>query len=258
MKPISLICLLIWMFSIQSIAKEYPFPQPAFELTVPDDWQARFDPGPTTFTAPDGQAYLFIRMFDMTPEAALDVFFPQWQQEFMTVRHYGVSYATLNTVHCLIEQGEGVYKTGQLMVFSLTLFTVADRLPTYLIGAVFEATEELRYRPMIDTILASLQVAAVEEQFRQLTIGQMVSIGTALQLYHLDKHEFPQSLSDLILLYYQQRLTDAWGTEFQYVREGAGYTLTSFGKDQAAGGMGVNTDIVYINGQFVAGHQPMP
>lgn len=258
MKPISLLGLLLLSVSLPSVAKDYPFPRPAFKLTIPDDWHMRMEPEPMTFIAPDGRAHVFIRTFDMLPEAALDLFFPQWQQEFMTVRHQGIAYTTLNTINCLTEQGEGVYKTGELMVFALTLFAIDDRLPTYLIGTVFAASEELRYRPVMEAILASLQIEAIEEQLRQLTVGQMVGIGAALHLYHLDRHEFPPALNDLLLMYYQQRLTDAWGAEFQYVREDAGYTLKSLGKDQTPGGIGVNTDIVYINGQFVSGHQPMP
>jgi ankyrin repeat protein len=124
-----------------------------------------------------------------------------------------------------------------------------------------------------DVIIQLLKQAGATEDDthrRLVTAARMRSLGTALGSYQVDHNVFPiaeQSTVSAITFkddpkdgltkdYYDGPTTDAWGTEFYYssASDGQGYTLKSWGKDTVEGsGTGeLDSDIVYINGQFVA------
>jgi general secretion pathway protein G len=102
---------------------------------------------------------------------------------------------------------------------------------------------------------------------RGRTVADMRAIGTALGSYQVDNDLFPileggkfkdiafktQLADGLTTSYYEGAEKDAWRKDFYYSSDGYGYTLKSFGKDRKPGGNGgFNSDIVYINGSFVA------
>lgn len=258
MKHLITIGLLLLSIALPTLAKQYPFPRPAFDIIVPDDWLTKFETEPMTFTAPDEGAQIFIKAFEANRETARDLFFPQWQQEFFTLTHQGVTYAKINALDCLQEQGEGLHKSGKTMTFLLTFFKVSENSPTYLIGALIEANRQKQYQPIIQQVLATLQVDVREQEFRLATVNQIALLARMIGLYQIDKNRLPTALTDLLPSYYNASLNDAWGTAIYYAPAGTGYTLKSLGKDQVEGGSGVNTDIVYINGQFISGHQRVP
>ena len=89
------------------------------------------------------------------------------------------------------------------------------------------------------------------------TKAYMRALGTALGSYQVDHNAFPVQSSEtdwnkniLPPEYYQGATQDNWGTPFKYWSDGKSYRLTSYGKDKAKGGSGLDADIVFSNGEF--------
>ncbi len=96
----------------------------------------------------------------------------------------------------------------------------------------------------------------------------MRAFGTALGSYQVDHGYFPSSNDVKIRLsddkegigkllcdegYYCGSLHDGWKQPYTCMSNGTSYTLTSYGKDKNPGGKGeFASDIIYVNGQFVA------
>lgn len=59
--------------------------------------------------------------------------------------------------------------------------------------------------------------------------------------YHVENGEYPATLADIP----GASTTDDWGNSYVYEKTANGYKLTCYGKDGAAGGTKINTDIVY-------------
>jgi len=80
--------------------------------------------------------------------------------------------------------------------------------------------------------------------------AQIAMLEEALDLYRLDHHKYPTSEEGLASLktYLKKDLpTDPWGNPYHYKspgEEGREYDIVSFGADNAAGGDGINEDIV--------------
>jgi type II secretion system protein G len=111
-------------------------------------------------------------------------------------------------------------------------------------------------------------LTAVSSSKRSRTVAEMRVMGTALGCYQVDHGYFPTSNGIKIRMsdekeglgkrlcdegYYCGEFRDGWGQPFPYVSDGSFYTLTSYGKDKKPDGKGAfNSDIIYVNGQFVA------
>lgn len=106
-------------------------------------------------------------------------------------------------------------------------------------------------------------------QKREETIARMKALGTALWSYKIDYNMFPiaeqSTISNITFKtspkdglpanYYEGPVKDGWGTDFYYNSvDGQNFTLKSWGKDkvEGSGGDEFDSDIVYINGKFVA------
>jgi len=129
---------------------------------------------------------------------------------------------------------------------------------------------------IIAAIAIPNMLVAIQKGKQKATMGDIRNLGNAVSTYMLDKGICPTNALDSTQLtnFYLQKLVtvDAWGQQYVYVRGGAGddeYSVTSYGKDKAAGGPasaspGVteydvselpdfNNDIIYSNGVFTWG-----
>jgi general secretion pathway protein G len=90
----------------------------------------------------------------------------------------------------------------------------------------------------------------------QATRSEMTNIGTALEMYNADYEDYPALADypghltgggpDAIIYMAIVPADDAWGNAYVYALPvGGGYTLTSWGPDEAAGG---GDDIIMTNG----------
>ena len=92
-------------------------------------------------------------------------------------------------------------------------------------------------------IIASIGVPmlmdAIDRAKQRRTMGDMHSIVTANGTYKVDTQQYAVALADLVGTEYLQVLVanDGWGNAFVYASGGGGanYTLTSLGRDGAAG-----------------------
>jgi general secretion pathway protein G len=73
------------------------------------------------------------------------------------------------------------------------------------------------------------------------------NIESALKLYYAKKGNYPDTGTGLKALVDTQNLdkipVDPWGSEYQYLLEGGKPVVSSYGKDKAAGGSGLDADI---------------
>ena len=108
-------------------------------------------------------------------------------------------------------------------------------------------------------IIAAIAVpnllTAIQRSKRSRTAADMRAIGTALGSYNVDYNFFPQATVFTVLRdegYYSGSTKDGWNQQYSYTINGLDeYTVTSTGKDLAAGGTGeFDSDITYYNGQF--------
>ena len=89
---------------------------------------------------------------------------------------------------------------------------------------------------------------AIQRGKQKRTMGDMRTIATAVESYAIDFNEYPPGDIDAIATNlvpdYVQRLpsSDGWNTDFTYATDGQIYTLTSLGKDKAAGGGAADAD----------------
>jgi len=94
---------------------------------------------------------------------------------------------------------------------------------------------------------------------KRMTSHYMEEIGTALRSYQAEHGRFPKStgtvdLQDLGILSADGPYKDRWGTAFEYTSGGESYILRSSGPNRIlGGGSGEFDDLVYSNGQFIAG-----
>jgi len=124
-------------------------------------------------------------------------------------------------------------------------------------------------------------LTALQKGKQKSTMGDMHSIGTAIESYITDNSMAPVANSTIANSldhkwfhpFYIKTLptTDAWGTDFQYASQGTeldDYSVISWGRNKASGGKvtvaagtfydvtslaDFNNDIVYSNGQFTFG-----
>ena len=114
---------------------------------------------------------------------------------------------------------------------------------------------------------------AIQRGKQKRSMGDLRTVATANEAYSIDNNLYVvQSTagavsavgSDLEPTYVKKvPQKDGWSTDFQYVTDAAGseYTITSFGKDKAAGGGGTvasngsttdfKNDIIFSTGSFV-------
>jgi general secretion pathway protein G len=122
-------------------------------------------------------------------------------------------------------------------------------------------------------------LTALQKGKQKATMGDMKSIGSAIESYLTDLYMVPTGsttiagLAGVLQPFYIKVLPaqDGWGGLFQYQSQGVGenqdlYSITSWGRDGAAGGIvatdpsnspyvvttmsGFGNDIVYSNGNF--------
>jgi general secretion pathway protein G len=102
-------------------------------------------------------------------------------------------------------------------------------------------------------ILASMVVPSFVRRSQEARIkatrGDIASLGTALNLFELDKGRYPTSLSEMLTAhrpYFQGTAApkDHWGNEYLYSSSGQQYMLRSRGPD---GVEGTNDDILPAN-----------
>ena len=62
------------------------------------------------------------------------------------------------------------------------------------------------------------------------------ALSDAVDLYHVETGQWPDSLAALVPKYVKEVHKDPWGSEYAYVRNGDGYDIYSYGKDKAQGG----------------------
>ncbi len=120
-------------------------------------------------------------------------------------------------------------------------------------------------------IIAAIAVpnllTAIQRSKRSRTVADMRAIGTALGSYQVDNNQFPSAANTafsaiaftnnlrdgMTTSYYEGASKDGWGMDLYYSGDINGYTLKSWGKDLTTNKDGeFNSDIVYINGSFVA------
>jgi general secretion pathway protein G len=89
--------------------------------------------------------------------------------------------------------------------------------------------------------LKSAQVKAADLDLKALSNG--------IDLYHVETGQWPDSLQQLVPKYVKEVHKDPWGSEYNYVRTGDGFTVYSFGPDKAQGG---GDDITVTGGDAAA------
>jgi general secretion pathway protein G len=72
------------------------------------------------------------------------------------------------------------------------------------------------------------------------------AISNAVDLYHVETGQWPESLGQLVPKFVREIHKDPWGTDYSFVRSGEGYSVYSYGPDKAQGG---NDDIVVQGGE---------
>jgi general secretion pathway protein G len=89
--------------------------------------------------------------------------------------------------------------------------------------------------------LKSAQVKAADLDLKAISNG--------IDLYHVETGQWPDSLQQLVPKYVKEVHKDPWGSEYNYVRTGDGFTVYSFGPDKAQGG---GDDITVTGGDAAA------
>ena len=113
---------------------------------------------------------------------------------------------------------------------------------------------------IIAAIGIPLLMDAVDRSKQRRTMGDMHSIVTANGTYNVDNQVYAPNLNALVGTEYLQVVPneDGWGNAFLYVTNGTTYTLTSHGRDGAAGPAPPNPwvndpyepDIIVADGAF--------
>ena len=62
------------------------------------------------------------------------------------------------------------------------------------------------------------------------------SISNAVDLYHVETGQWPDSLGQLVPKFVKDLHKDPWGQEYAYIKTGDGYDIYSYGPDKAQGG----------------------
>lgn len=80
---------------------------------------------------------------------------------------------------------------------------------------------------------------------------QIAMLGEALDLYRLDNHKYPDSLTALKSYLKKELPKDPWGKAYEYKKpgpDGYEYEIKSLGGDGVLGGDGINQDLVSWRG----------
>jgi general secretion pathway protein G len=92
--------------------------------------------------------------------------------------------------------------------------------------------------------------------FKQLQEAQLKNaaldlraISNAVDLYHVETGQWPESLGQLVPKFVREIRKDPWGSDYSYVRSGEGYNVYSYGPDKAQGG---GDDITVAGGDAAA------
>jgi general secretion pathway protein G len=117
-------------------------------------------------------------------------------------------------------------------------------------------------------------LVALQKGKQKATMGDMKSVGTALEIYTTDNSMVPNAdlptlnTATYFVPFYIKvlPLTDSWGTAWNYVRgtnPSDQYSITSYGRDKVAAGLDTmyqvtslsdfNNNITFSNGQFTVG-----
>ncbi len=116
-------------------------------------------------------------------------------------------------------------------------------------------------------------LTALQKAKQKATMGDMKSIGTAVESYMTDNYLAPGDITDAnITVFYMKKIpiSDGWGNGWNYTRGGTAfdeYSIGSGGRDGSFGGFGqfqtvpyiVNTlsgfdnDIIFSNGTYTFG-----
>ena len=75
------------------------------------------------------------------------------------------------------------------------------------------------------------------------------AISNAVDLYHVETGQWPESIQQLAPKYVKDLHKDPWGIDYAYVRSGDGFDVYSYGPDKAQGG----SDDITVHGGDSAG-----
>lgn len=89
---------------------------------------------------------------------------------------------------------------------------------------------------VIATIVVPLLLQAYERARQRRTLADLRSIAVANGTYRVDNNAYAGSFADMVPVFMSPvPPVDAWGTAWTYSGGGGTYTLTSLGRDGAAG-----------------------
>jgi len=74
-----------------------------------------------------------------------------------------------------------------------------------------------------------------EAQVRSAQLD-LKAISNAVDLYHVETGQWPESIQQLAPKYVKDLHKDPWGIDYAYVRSGDGFDVYSYGPDKAQGG----------------------
>jgi general secretion pathway protein G len=74
-----------------------------------------------------------------------------------------------------------------------------------------------------------------EAQIRTAKLD-LQGVSNAVDLYHVETGNWPDSLQQLVPKFVKELRKDPWGSEYAFVRSGDNYDVYSYGPDKAQGG----------------------
>jgi general secretion pathway protein G len=77
---------------------------------------------------------------------------------------------------------------------------------------------------------------ALSDAQRKTAALDLKAISGAVDYYHVETGQYPDSLQVLVPKYVKEIHKDPWGTDYQYVHTADGYDVYSYGKDKQQGG----------------------
>ncbi len=111
---------------------------------------------------------------------------------------------------------------------------------------------------------------AIQRGKQKRTMSDMRTVATANESYSIDNNQYVtaatgavSAISSLLEPTYVKKLPqkDGWNADIRYVSDSNEYTITSYGKDRAAGGGGTvgvngqttsfNNDLIFSTGSFI-------
>jgi hypothetical protein len=163
-------------------------------------------------------------------------------------------------------------ENAESVIVYIAVFLGATLLGVGLFHGVFKKTRPEEFWSGIILLLSFIAVIGLvtshtalylmrnnEQRKSRWTIHTFREIGTALQTYKVAQGAYPIYHGDfaqdvLGTQNYDWRILDGWNNPIHYSSShGTHYSLVSYGKDRTlGGGSGLDSDVVYIDGNFTA------